>query len=520
MINNIYLTGFMGSGKSSVGRALARILKRPFLDLDQVLEERLGQPISSVFETHGEERFRAREREFLTEIAQVKGAVAATGGGTPVSEENRALMRETGLIVHLRTHLETCQARVGRQAAGTRPMWQDPEAVRRLYESRAGAYADNDLEIDGEQGNPDQVARAAAARVVGQDSFEVNLGGTPCQVQALLDAPGQAAKLAQGRRVFVLTDRNVARLHLERYTERLKDPRVMIVPGGERIKTLATLKRIYDRLLDLKFNRDDLFLALGGGAVTDLGAFAAATYKRGMGLVLASTSLLGCVDAAVGGKAAVNAGQAKNVIGAFTVPETVLLDLSALGTLKTPGLREGLVEAYKTGLVASPELAGLIASDTQALLRGDLPGLARVAALSARAKAGVVSRDFREGNLRMILNLGHTYGHAVEAWHNYRVSHGLAVGAGLLAALELSCQRGLLDRAGSRNMAATVRAVCGKLPALPSLDQAWPIMEQDKKIKQGKVIFVLLKGMGEPVIVNDLEPGELDAALAALEKER
>ncbi len=519
MIQNIYLTGFMGSGKSTVGRVLAEYLRRPFVDLDPALEKRLGRPIRQVFEARGEKYFRTREKEVLVETAGRKGIVAATGGGTPVLEENRALMRDTGIIVHLKVDLETCQARVGRNAAKVRPLWRNAAAVKDLFDSRTKAYADNDLAMETGDEEPARLARNIAVRLIGEESFEVSLGGSPCRVTATLEAPGAVAELTRGRRVFVLTDRNVARLHLDRYIDRLGDPQVMVVPGGERIKTLATLKRIYGRLLDLKFNRDDLFLALGGGAVTDLGAFAAATFKRGLGLGLASTSLLGCVDAAVGGKAAVNAGPAKNVIGAFTAPETVLLDLAALRTLKTPGLREGLVEAYKTGLAVAPELAGLIQSEPEALLRGDLPGLARVVALSARAKAGVVSRDYREGNLRMILNLGHTYGHAVEAWHNYRVSHGLAVGAGLLTALELSCQRGLLDRDAARGMAATMRAVCGKLPALPSLNQAWPIMEQDKKIKQGKVLFVLLQGPGEPVIVNDLEPDELGAALAALHKE-
>ncbi len=395
-------------------------------------------------------------------------------------------------------------------------MWRDPAAVRALYTRRGPAYADHDLEIETDGREPSKLVREIMTGLYGRTDIRADLGGTECLIRAGYEAPQGVEALAGGRRVFILTDRKVGRLHLDRYAGRLPGCEVMIVPGGERIKTLATLGRIYDRLLALKFNRDDLFLALGGGAVTDLGAFAAATYKRGMGLALASTSLLGCVDAAVGGKAAVNAGHSKNVIGSFTVPERVFLDLSALRTLDRAGLREGLVEAYKTGLTACPELAALIEAETETLLRGDLPALAGVAVLSARTKADIVSRDFREGDLRMILNLGHTWGHATESWHNYRVSHGLAVGAGLIVALALSRQRGLLDPAAQERMAATIKKICGKPPSPPPLEKGWAIMEQDKKNKKGRVLFVLLKGPGKPVVTDDLAPLEMAGALAAV----
>jgi 3-dehydroquinate synthetase len=247
--------------------------------------------------------------------------------------------------------------------------------------------------------------------------------------------------------------------------------------------------------------------------VTDLGAFAAATYKRGMTLALASTSLLGCVDAAIGGKGAVNSGSSKNVIGCFTTPEKVVLDLASLETLNPSGLREGLIEAYKTGLVASTELAEMIEADTESLLEGDLPDLARIVTLSAQAKADIVARDFKEGGVRMILNLGHTLGHAVEAWHNYRVSHGLAVGAGLIAALKLSLQRRLIGQSDADRIIGTAKRICGNLPALPPPDTAWEIMEQDKKKTKGKVLFVLLEGVGLPVIMDDICPGELGTVI-------
>ena len=511
---NLYLTGFMGSGKTTLGQALAQALGRGFADLDSWVEQGAGQPIREIFETRGEGHFRTLETRALERAAKRGRMVVATGGGLPVSAANRALMRQSGLIIHLRTRLETCSQRTLGQEAQARPLWQDQARTRALFESRSPAYADNDLEIVTDDQEIAGMVWEIMERLYGQEDFKADLGGTGCPIRAGFQAPQEAAALAKGRRVFILTDRRVGRLHLPRYLERLPGCEVMIVPGGERIKTLATLDRVHGRLLSAGFNRDDLFLALGGGAVTDLGALVASTYKRGMGLVLAATSLLGCVDAAIGGKAAVNRGPVKNLIGCFTTPEAVLLDLAALSTLDRTGLREGLVEAYKTGLTASPELASLIEAQTQPLLGGDLPLLARVVVLSARAKADIVSRDFREGGLRMILNLGHTWGHAVESWHNYRIGHGLAVGAGLMAALGLSQGRGLLDPAEAERMAATVRRICGRLPVSPPLEKGWTIMEKDKKNKKGRVLFVLLKGPGQPVVVDDLEPPELAKALA------
>lgn len=511
---NLYLTGFMGSGKTNLGQALAGSLGRVFLDLDSLVEQKAGMPIRQIFETLGQERFRELESEALGRAAERKRLVVATGGGLPESPANRSLMRKTGRIVHLKTKLDTCQKRIRGREAGTRPLWQDRNRIRDLFQSRAQAYADHDLEVSTDGREIPVLALEVMEKLFGEEEIRADLGGAQCPIRPGFQAPREVEALAQGRRVFILTDRRVGRTHLDRYTHRLPDHEVMIVPGGERIKTLATLDRIYGLLLARGFNRDDLFLALGGGAVTDLGALAAATYKRGMGLALAATSLLGCVDAAIGGKAGVNRGLVKNLIGCFTTPEAVLLDLPALATLDRTELQEGLVEAYKTGLVASPELASLIESETEPLLGGDLPLLARVAALSARAKADIVSRDFREGNLRMILNLGHTWGHAVESWNNYRVGHGLAVGAGLIAALCLSRQRGLLDPEQAQGMADTVRRICGPIPDGPPLEKGWELMQKDKKNKGGRVLFVLLRGPGEPVVIQDLEPEELAQALA------
>jgi 3-dehydroquinate synthetase len=322
---------------------------------------------------------------------------------------------------------------------------------------------------------------------------------------------------AGGRRAVLLCDRNLARLHLERYQEVLNDPLVIVLPPGEGSKTLNGARKIYRAMLEARVERGDLLVALGGGVTTDLGAFAAATYKRGMDFALVSTSLLGCVDAAVGGKAAVNLDHTKNTVGCFTRPLGVILDLRALGTLARRHRAEGAVEAYKTGLAADADLAGFVRDYLQPILAGDLPAMARAAGLSARVKARVVSRDFREAGLRRILNLGHTYGHAVEGVNRFRVSHGRAVAAGIMAAAAVSEGRSLLDGEAAGEIMRAMKPLAPKPDKWPRAREAWRVMVHDKKNQNRRVLYVLLEQPGRAIWVDDVGPDELQRALERME---
>jgi len=518
MTKNIYLTGFMASGKSTIGRCLAQALHRRFVDMDERLEEQFGRSIPDVFAQLGEETFRAAESALLKKLSVRRRLVVAAGGGAAERNENRRIMRQSGMIVHLAADLSTCAGRITSQERAVRPLWTDEASLRRLFEKRQSAYADCDLTVRVDMKSPDSIARMIIENLIGEERFPVELGSASCPIVATYRAPEAVSEFTGAEKIAVLTDANVRRLHLDRYEVASTAQLVATVRPGERSKGLTQAHRLYDALIAGGFDRDDLLVAIGGGVVTDLGAYVASTYKRGMRFVLVSTTLLGCVDAAVGGKAAVNLGPVKNVVGCFSTPMGVILDMASLSTLKRHHIREGLIEAYKTGLVAAPELADFVEEELPDLLAGDLELLARVAVLSARAKASVVSEDFRESGLRRVLNLGHTVGHVVEGFSRYKTSHGQAVALGIIAAVELSRARGLLSNHLAERIIGTVRRISPARPSLPPIDEAWRLMHQDKKVRSGRVVFVLLEGNGKPVFADDVSQPELANALRAVKQ--
>lgn len=513
MINNLYITGFMGAGKTSLGRSLATSLRRRFVDMDQAIGKRLGMSITQAFSELGEQSFRDAESAELKRLSRRNGLVVAAGGGVVEREDNRQLMRASGAILCLEASLEACRAHLDPEQISGRPLWQDSDALATRYAERQPSYADCDLAVKVDGRDLQDVFAEAMAGLLAEERFTALLDGKECPVITTSRTPELLAEYVEGRRAALLSDRNLERLHLERYRQFVPGAPEVIVAPGEGAKSLRSAERVYQALLENRMERGEVLAAVGGGVVTDLGAFIAATYKRGMDFVLCATSLVGCVDAAIGGKAAVNLAGAKNQVGCFTRPLAVLLDLAALATLPRRAILEGLVEAYKTGLVANPTLAELIENNLPQLMRGEVLGLAQVVKLAAQAKAAVVSEDFREAGRRRILNLGHTYGHALESHNRYRVGHGRAVAAGMQAAVELSRARGLLGAPDAERMQSVLQPLAkGKL-AWPSAKDAWPLMLNDKKNEGGKVLFVLLSGVGQPLVVNDLTQYELQTAL-------
>ena len=328
----------------------------------------------------------------------------------------------------------------------------------------------------------------------------------------------RAGDYVRAPRVALISDEKVAPLYAETVKGSLEHhgSRVFLytVPASEDSKSLETLGTLLQRLARDGFTRHDAVLALGGGVVSDLAGFVAASYMRGVAFYTASTTLLGMVDAAVGGKTGVNLPEGKNLVGAFWQPKAVLLDVSVLATLPEREFRGGAVELFKHGLLADPEL---LEDVTDPRFRRDGPAdfLAAAVARSVRVKADIVVEDEREGGRRAFLNLGHTLAHALEAHTEHALSHGDAVSYGLLFATRLAAARGYADE--TERVGRFVRWAKPKpLPEGP-LAPLLPYIARDKK-HGARQRWVLLKRVGEPVLVDDVSPDELQRAWEYLQK--
>ena len=292
----------------------------------------------------------------------------------------------------------------------------------------------------------------------------------------------------------------------------------LLLPDGERAKSLATAAAIYDTLVARRMDRSAALVAFGGGVVGDVAGFAAATYLRGIRVIQVPTTLLAQVDSAIGGKVAVNLPAGKNLVGAFHPPSLVLCDPALLDTLPAREFRAGLYEVVKYGVIASAALFTRIQDRLDGILARDPADLTPVVTDCCRIKADVVGGDEREAGPRRVLNFGHTIGHALEAVTQYRrFRHGEAVAYGMLAAARMSAARGLLPVADETQIQAIVTRL-GKLPPVADLriDDALERVGHDKKVVQGRLHMVLTAGIGRTVIVDDVSRAELRGAMRAI----
>jgi 3-dehydroquinate synthase len=324
--------------------------------------------------------------------------------------------------------------------------------------------------------------------------------------------------LAQ-KRVAIVTNTTVAPLYLERMTRTLTDAGVevmpIVLPDGEAYKDWQTLNLIFDDLLKSRAERKTTLIALGGGVIGDMTGFAAACYQRGVPFIQVPTTLLAQVDSSVGGKTGINHPLGKNMIGAFYQPKVVLVDTDTLKTLPARELSAGLAEVIKYGLIWDSEFLAWIEANMEKLRALDAEAISHAIYRSCEIKAQVVAQDEREGGIRAILNLGHTFGHAIETGMGYgNWLHGEAVAAGMVLAADASRRLGWLTEADVDRVRALIRRA-GLPDTAPDLgvERYMEYMGHDKKVEAGKIRFVLLKKIGEAVINSELPPSELSATL-------
>ena len=320
-------------------------------------------------------------------------------------------------------------------------------------------------------------------------------------------------------RLMIITNRIVARLYGAGLVESLKGsgfaPELIVLPAGEKFKSLSMAGRLYQSLARRRAERGTPVIALGGGVIGDLAGFVAATYQRGVPLVQVPTTLLAQVDSSIGGKTAVNTGRLKNMAGVFYQPRLVAGDTAVLQTLPLPEIRNGLAEIIKSAVIRDAELFVFLEENMPALLNKDAEALTYAVQRAARVKTGVVEQDETDRGLRQILNFGHTVGHAVESISNFKVGHGMAVAAGMAAAVRIANLAGLLDPA---DMERIIRVIASAgLPVSLSSASAAPAVLQamlhDKKVENGRVKFILPVGIGEVVMRDDIDAHLITEAL-------
>ncbi len=349
-------------------------------------------------------------------------------------------------------------------------------------------------------------------------TLSVDLGDRSYPIHIQKDLLGDIEKwqsFVAGRQVLIVTNSTLESLILPSFLESLQALPVrpqkletVALPDGEQYKDLTTLNMIFDALLAHRFDRRCLVIALGGGVVGDMAGFAAAAYQRGVEFIQVPTTLLSQVDSSVGGKTGVNHALGKNMIGAFYQPQAVLIDTKVLGSLPERELSAGLAEVIKYGLIADIDFLAWLENNMDALMARESEALAYAIYRSCEIKAEVVAADEREGGIRAILNLGHTYGHAIEHHQGYGAwLHGEAVGAGMAMACELSCSLGWITPAENERAIKLIERA--KLPILPPVnmtgDDFMKGMSLDKKVLDGQLRLVLLKGLGSAVVTADFD---------------
>ena len=337
---------------------------------------------------------------------------------------------------------------------------------------------------------------------LGDRSYPIYIG------DGLLAQPELLRKHINGKQALVVTNETVAPLYLDAVRKSLAGLHYseVILPDGEQFKTLDVLSQIYDRLLQDKHNRTTTLIALGGGVVGDMTGFAAASYQRGVDFIQIPTTLLSQVDSSVGGKTGVNHALGKNMIGAFHQPNCVIADTDTLNTLPPRELSAGIAEVIKYGLICDAEFYQWLAVNTELLMARESQALSEAVFRSCDNKAKVVAADERESGIRAILNLGHTFGHAIETVQGYgNWLHGEAVAAGMVLAAKLSVQLGWLLESDLRHLVELLKQAA--LPVAPpemTVEQFLQLMAVDKKVLDGRLRLVLLKQIGEAVVTSEV----------------
>lgn len=488
----VFLVGMMGSGKSTVGKLLARSLGMGFFDTDEEIERREGKSITQIFKDEGEEYFRKLEKSLLKEILNSDNVVVATGGGVVLDLENRTLLqREKTVFLYA-----SVEALVKRVDPTVRPLIAAGEVEKKLrdiWEKRRHFYMEFP-QVNTENLNPMEVVAKVALKVFDEDPIEI-----PNSVHPVFIGKGIFNRVSREEHVF--TTKNVFRIYGDCFPGS-----AYILPDGEVVKSFDYVRRCYDHLIENDVSKGNTITAVGGGALTDMVGFVAATFKRGIGVRFFPTTLLAQVDAAIGGKNGIDHAGIKNVIGTVRMPDEVMIDPLVLLSLDDERYREGLVELFKMCLLSGKGYE-TFRDKMKEILKRRVDVLQELITVAVEEKLKVVSLDHNDTGIRKILNLGHTVGHVVEVLSG--VSHGFAVAVGIDRELRFFVRKGMIEKSLYEEVKETLSRLFESLEMDFSQDRVMKTLLNDKKATADSLIDMpLLLRPGEVSMVK-VRPEEL-----------
>lgn len=535
----IVLVGLMGAGKTTVGRILADMLGWPFYDSDDEIVRASGKSISKIFEEEGEPAFRELERFTIRDLLRNGRCVIASGGGSISIPETAELILENSLCLWLDAPVDVL---VDRTEGSDRPLLKhgDPhEVLDTLLIKRRNAYMQAHLHILDDGLGPEEMATRILMQICEYlfdqdviDGDEKHVPQVLCLTMSLFDRSYPVfigANLLQevevwlpqefqGRKAFIITDYNVRAAVTDRFQSALapfmKSIAVMELSPGEQTKSFERYQAVVDWLIESGVKRDSVVFAVGGGVIGDLAGFAAATVLRGVDLVQIPTTLLSQVDSSVGGKTGINSRFGKNMVGAFYQPRAVVIDLETLTSLPRREWLAGYAEIVKYALLGDSEFFEWLEKNGAEMLAGNPIAAMKAIEKSCNMKADVVAQDEREETgIRALLNLGHTFGHALESLSGYgaELLHGEAVSIGLVLAARLSKELGYLEEADvvriqnhlkSVGLRTEIREV--KLPEGTTAADIVDVMRKDKKSNTQGMVFVVMRRIGTAELDNQI----------------
>ena len=521
---NIILTGFMGTGKTTIGRRLADQLDYAFIDTDVLIEERAGRTIPAIFKELGETAFREMEAAIVREIAEMQGQVISTGGRLMLDPDNAAALTRTGRVFCLIATPEEIFDRVSKDIDSERPLLavENPMArIVELMDQRKAGYGQFPQMVTSRK-TPDEITKTLVGFFQADPDLRVPIEAPDTRYEYIVGGgllPFVTHLAGIIGPVAIITDTNTGPLYAQSCGP---VDTVVQLPPGQQHKTLATVESICSELIEKGFDRSGTIIGLGGSVISGIAGFVASVYMRGVDLVHCPTSLLAMIDTSIGGKAGINLPQGKNLVGAFKQPKAVIADVATLQSLSPEEFAHGMAEVIKHGLINGGNLFERIKQGSWKWdAHSGQPTQSELQDLVAQAiqvKIRIVQDDPFERGRRAVLNLGHTFAHAIEQASRHAIYHGEAVAMGIVAAVNLSARLGLCQNDLQDEIAAvlTAAALPCRIPATIAPEAIMQAIHRDKKKKAGRLRFVLLRDIGDVFLSDNVPPAKVEETLAEL----